>query len=214
MKNSFVILASICLASIQASASGIEGSIVYQTARPGAGYVPIYGLDAEHPTLSVAGDDLSLYSNRLPLLGDKYVAELWIGSASATESQLSPVRNSKAAFRTAVNAIYGNNNFHIPGSLGGDKITVQLRVWARHDGNRLLNSWDDVLRDPNAARGKSDLGHMILGNVSADGHPYVPQYLGNAIQGFGLSIVPEPSVTLLGAASFGALLLLRRGSRR
>lgn len=212
MKISLLVLAPLCLARIHASAAGIEGSLVYQTARPGHGLVPIYDIDPDHPTLSVSGDDLALYANRRPVLGDQYVAELWIGPSWATEFDLVPVLNGKSVFRDTVNAIIGNNNLHIPGSLGGDMIAVQLRVWASHDGNLLLNTWDDVLNDPKARRGTSDLGHVYLGNISANGYPYIPQYLGTAIHGFGLFVIPEPNMMLTGLGSLGGLLFLRRRS--
>ncbi|MBL9171581.1 MAG: hypothetical protein JNN07_27870 [Verrucomicrobiales bacterium] len=186
---------------------GVVGSIIYHTARGAGKVVPIYGIDPLDPTYSVQGDNLALYARRSPVYGTDYWAELWVGPARATETGLSPVPSSLVHFRDDVSAIRGRGSLSIPGTLGGDEMTFQLRVWAARSANGdLINSWADVLTHHDVPRGLSLLTPLVLGNVAADQHLYLPQNLAFHLQGFGLFIVPEPhalSLLALGAVAVG-----------
>lgn len=185
---------------------GVVGSIIYHTARGAGKVVPIYGVDPLDPTYSVQGDNRALYARREPLYGEDYWAELWVGPARATANGLTPVPGSLVHFREDVSAINGKGSLPIPGTLGGDEMTFQLRVWAaRSPNDELINTWADVLTHDNVPRGVSALTTLILGNVSADRHLYIPQNLAFHLQGFGLFIVPEPhtlALLLVGASAF------------
>lgn len=202
------------LGATVASSQGVVGSIIYHTARGAGKVVPIYGIDPLDPTYAVQGDNRALYARREPLYGDDYWAELWVGPSRATESGLTPVPGSLVHFRDDVSAIRGMGNLPIPGTQGGDEMTFQLRVWAAESANgELINTWADVLTHDNVPRGVSSLTHLVLGNVSADRHLYIPQNLAFSLQGFGLFIVPEPhslALLLLGAAAFSGWRWKRR----
>ena len=196
---------------------GILGSIIYHTARGGGKVVPIFGVDPLDPTYAVQGDNRALYARREPLYGADYWAELWAGPAGATESGFSAVPGSLVHFRDDVSAINGKGSLLIPGSLGGDEMTFQLRVWAsRSPDGEFVNTWTDVLNHNNVPRGVSRLTRLVLGNVSADRHLYLPQNLAFSLEGFGLFIVPEPgalTLFLLGGSVVSAWRWSRRSGR-
>lgn len=190
-----------------AGAQGIEGNIYYQTALGGGKFVPIYGMDPLNPTYQVQGNNRALYAGREPVYGVEYWAELWAGPTSATEAGLVAVPGSRVHFRDDVSAIRGVRNLYIPGTLGGDDVTLQLRVWAATSlGGQAMESWDRVLNTADAPRGWSPLTHVIMGNVSADRKLYLPSNLAFSLEGFGLFIVPEPEplalLPLLAALAF------------
>ncbi|MBI1839571.1 MAG: hypothetical protein HYR88_01815 [Verrucomicrobia bacterium] len=193
--------------NIGSFAQGITGALLYQTARFGGKAVPIYNYDPSDPTYEVHGENRALYARRDPVLGTGFWAQLWTGPSRATEAGLSAVPLSLVHFRENLSAIQGDNAFKIPGTLGGDEITIQLRVWAAVSlSGKPASSWQDVIDMPDVPRGKSRLATIVLGNISADNKPYIPPNMAFALEGFGLYIVPEPSVLPL--AGLGALGLL------
>ncbi len=211
------LLIACCVVGLEllSNAQSPVGSLIYQTARFAGKAVPIYGVDPTDPTYQVHGDNLALYARRQPVLGADYWAELWVGPESATEAGLSPVSGTRVHFREDISAIRGIDSLGIRGTLGGDIVTVQLRVWAATSGGRPISKWNDVLADPSAPRGTSNLSRIVLGNISADGHPFIPQLLSYSLQGFGLYVVPEPTgYAALGLGLTGLHLLHRHRPKR
>ena len=201
--------------NVSSFAQGITGALMYQTARFGGKAVPIYSYDPSDPTYEVHGENRALYARRDPVLGTGFWAELWTGPSRATEAGLSRVPLSLVHFRENLSAIQGNNAFKIPGTLGGDEITIQLRVWAAVSlSGRAALSWQDVIDMPDVPRGKSKLATVVLGNASADNLPFIPPNMAFAIEGFGLYIVPEPAaLTLAGLSGLGLLGIFARRAR-
>ena len=205
----YVFACCLLSAGMSAHAQGTVGALIYQTARFSGKAVPIYGVDPNDPTYAVRGDNLAFYARREPVLGNGYWAELWAGPQSATEAGLAPVPGSKVHFRDDISAIRGSDNLRLPGTFGGDIVTLQLRVWTTFYDGRDLSSWLDVLVEPGAPRGTSSLTRMTLGNISADGHIFLPELLSFHLEGFGLYIVPEPATCLPLSLGLGLLGLSR-----
>ena len=179
---------------------------MYVTARFGGKVVPIYGVDPLNPTFAVHGENRALYARRDPLFGKDYWAELWGGPNNATAAGLSRIEGTLVHFYDTISAIKGSNNLRLQGTLGGDRMTLQLRVWAAMtDAGVAVDSWDLVENLPNLARGTSDPIHVVLGNVSAKGEIFIPPNLAFAFEGFGLYTVPEPSSLALFLLATGAL---------
>jgi len=209
MKKLFVTLAMASLAA-GAFAQGTVGSLTYQTTAGVGKEKYIYGVNPSDPAAIVHGNDAALYTGRELLTGTGYWAELWSGAVGAGEGDLRAVPNSLVNFRTGATAglIQGKSGLEIPGTHGGDKVSLQLRVWGPG-----ATTWAEVLTKPEVARGTSNIiPSWELGGVNLQNAPFVGQ--GNIAAGlekFGLyTVVPEPSVIALGALGIGALLLRRR----
>lgn len=209
MKKLFVTIAMASLAA-GAFAQGTVGSLTYQTTAGVGKEKYIYGVNPTDQAAQVHGNDEALYTGRTKLDGAGYWAELWYGAAGAAEADLKAVAGSLVNFRTGTTSglIAGKSKLEIPGTLGGDKVTLQLRVWAA-----AATSWADVLTKPEVARGASSLiTNWELGGVDAQNGPHVGSgNIATGLEKFGLyAVVPEPSVVALGALGIGALLLRRR----
>lgn len=209
MKKLFVTLAMASLA-VGAFAQGTVGSLTYQNTAGVGKEKYVYGVNPSDPGAIVSGNDAALYTGRELLSGTGYWAELWYGATGAAEADLKAVAGSLVNFRTGTTAglIQGKSKLDIPGTLGGDKVTLQLRVWGAN-----ATSWADVLTKPDVGRGKSNLIlNWELGGVDKDNGPHIGSgNIATGLEKFGLyTVVPEPSVVALGALGIGALLLRRR----
>lgn len=206
MKKLFVTLA---FAGMAAGAFALDGSLTYQNTEGVGKEKYIFGVDASDPGASKNGGVLADYASRAKIDGSGYWAELWYAAGSGkSEGDLAPVAGSRVEFRTGTTAglLKGIAKLSIPGTLGGDHVTLQLRVWDNKGGT--ITSWADA---QSVAHGKSNLiADFQLGGVDGTGAPVLGDgNISKKLEYFGLSI-PEPSVVALGALGLGALLLRRR----
>lgn len=146
-------------------------------------------------------------SRQNKLEGSGYTAELWFAPApGALESSLAPVPGSQVGFRTGASAglIQGKSKLDIPGTFGGDIVTLQLRVW-NNDGGKFA-TWaqavekvaGNVFEYGLEGLDQNGVQHEVIGNVS------------DGMSGNLFLICPEPSVVTLSLLSLGLLRLRRR----
>lgn len=190
-----------------------EGSFSFQP-KIGVGHEPflVFGVDPQHPEVALNGGSLSDYAARPKLEGEGYSAELWYGlGAAQLDSSLRPLTGARVGFDTGSRAglPLGLGAVGVPGTLGGDHITLQLRVWDNMGGT--VQSWEAA---QNVAHGKSDLvSNFELGGVDATGAPVLGD--GNLylkLTYFGLAI-PEPSLVALGALGLALFRVSQRSIR-
>jgi len=199
MKKLFVTLA-ISTIAVGAFAQGTLGNLIYQNTLGPGKEKRVLGVDAANPTSAVLG------GTRAPVAAG-YWAELWVGADGSEKA----VDGSKVDFKTGATTaglINGKSNLTIPGTFGGDTVTLRLRVW-----DSSVASWAEIGRPENGnkARGESATFTLKLGGIAQDGSPAgAPINMATALQSFGLYVVPEPSVIALGALGLGALVLRRR----
>lgn len=201
MKKLFVTMA---LAGFAASsfAQGTVGAVGYSNTGKA-----IYGVKASDPLAQASGDAAD-YSGRDKLAGTTHTAELWYQVGAG---EWKAVANSQKGFATAAGAgLIRGGKTDIAGTIGGDLVNLQIRVWDNKGGT--VTSWAAVLANDNVARGMSGIiSNYQLGGADALNTPIVQKGLQTVgLQSFGLYIVPEPSVIALGALGLGALLLRRR----
>jgi hypothetical protein len=140
-------------------------------------------------------------SNPLTGPGAAYSAQLYLQGAGGTLTPLTPV----ATFRDAAAGATGNaalanrywvaQNVDVPGVQPGANATFVIRAW-----QTALGSYDAAT----AARGQSDPFVVAVG-----GGTLPPANL-TTLQSFGVTVVPEPSVIVLGVLGAAALALRRR----
>lgn len=204
MKKLLVTLAITGIA-MGAFAQGTVGGVQYQNTGGVGSERYVFGVDSAAPTSNVLGGTRDK-------VGAGYSAQLYYGAVGASEADLKAIDASLTTFKTGglAGLINGNSKLTIPGTLGGTKVVLQLRVW-----DSTVASWADVLRpeNNNKARGMSGLvsGYELSG-VDAQNAPHIGSgnLAKNGLTSFGLYIVPEPSVIALGALGLGALVLRRR----
>ncbi|MBI3871274.1 MAG: PEP-CTERM sorting domain-containing protein [Verrucomicrobia bacterium] len=212
MKKLFVTLA---FAGIAASSFGGAGNVYFSNIKDVTHTARIYGVDSTDSTKQAVGNSAD-YSNRGKLTGTGFTAELWIGTS---EADLHAVAKSQVTFALA--PLPGKTDLtgtFLKGGIskvdvdigGGHAAVVQVRAWDNAGGT--VNTWADLLKNDNLARGKSKLVNYNVAGIDDDGNPTSPakNLVDAGLESFGLYIVPEPSVVALGALGLGALLLRRR----
>lgn len=143
------------------------------------------------------------------LEGSGFLAQLYSGPVGTTEDKLVPT-GAIVDFRTNVAAGYlnvgANGSRVIPNVAVGESAVLQIRAWTASSGTNYEAALASF--DPNGRAGKSDMivvvtkPSLLLTPASMTG-----------LQPFAIvSVVPEPSVQLLGAAGL-ALLAIHRRSR-
>ncbi|MBL9168219.1 MAG: PEP-CTERM sorting domain-containing protein [Verrucomicrobiales bacterium] len=189
-----------CFFALAAIASHAQGSLTYQTTLGVGKEKYIFRCD---PSLPFG----SLYPG-IKLEGAGFTAELWYAMGEgAAESSLTAVPGSQVGFRTGSTAglINGKSKLDIAGTYGGDKVTLQLRVWNNEGGS--VTTWDKAFE-----KGLSNLFTHELSGVDASGSPKLGT--GSIANGLGFFVicVPEPSVVALGLLGLGSVLMARRRS--
>jgi hypothetical protein len=187
-----------CFFALAAISSHAQGSLTYQTTLGVGKEKYIFRCD---PSLPLG----SLYPG-IKLEGPGFTAELWYAAGEgAAESSLMPVPGSQVGFRSGTTAglIQGKPKLDIPGTYGGDKVTLQLRVWNNQGGS--VTTWDQA-----GDKGLSNLFTHELAGVRRDGG--VSLGSGSIANGLGYFVicVPEPSVVALGLLGLGSVLMARR----
>lgn len=174
----------------------------------------VFGPDPSDPTKTMVGGDISDYSGRAKIEGADWWAQLWYApGVGRADSELNSVPGSITEFQTgSVAGLYkGIAKLCIPGTLGGDHVTLQLRVWNNRGGTIL--TWEQALATQ-VASGKSNLmPDFILGGVESTGAPVLGDgSLQKYILNFGLAI-PEPSLTAQVALVTIWILRVRRSRK-
>lgn len=109
------------------------------------------------------------------LTGTEAYAQLWFAPASnATEDRLQPVPGSLTTFRSnnAAGLIVGVSRLLIPGTLGGDRITLQLRVWLNL--GLTVTNWETALQTTGTEPQKSNLiPSYTLAGLGPNSVPYL-----------------------------------------
>lgn len=146
--------------------------------------------------------------------GSGYSAELWYSRvAHAIESDLILLPGSQRALGRNGQILIGNLA-PLNGLYGGDLISLQVRVWDNLRGT--IQSWSQVLQDPEIARGVSKVvDEYELSGVGRNGEPYVGSGSIQVLRGpmTVAAVCPEPSSSLLIGLSLGALTLFFRTKR-
>ena len=187
-----------------------QGSLVYQNTLGAGKERYVFKFDPSAPTIARNGGRLSDYDAFLKVDGTGYYAELWWAPGeSQPQDCLKPVPGSIVTFRTGNTAglINGKAKLEIPGTLGGDIVTLQLRVW--NNQGQTVTSWEKAIE-----RGRSNLFNHELSGVDATGAPK----LGTGSIAHGLQYfctpIPEPSVCSLLSLALGVAFGVSEHSRR
>jgi hypothetical protein len=143
-----------------------------------------------------------------PLVGTNYVAQLYYGPQDADPSSLDPVPYAPAPFRPLTDTqpgTWAGGDRMLFGFFPGDTVTLQVRVW---DGN-LAASYEEA-----ATLGFLGTQHGVSDpfpfTIPAVGPPPFAWYIEN-FRGF--TLVPEPSVALLGIVGIAGLCFWRGRER-
>jgi hypothetical protein len=125
-------------------------------------------------------------TNNAPVVGTNFVAQLFYGASTASESSLVPVSSAPATFRSSTSPNPGTwfgGQRTLGGFGGGDLETMnlQVRVW----DITYASSWDEYLSHPQGLAGKSSVfSYTIIGTA-----PFATDM--QNFEGFSISI-PEP----------------------
>lgn len=183
-------LSCLCSTSIFA----LDGSLTYQTTLGVGREVYGFGVDPSDPLRALYGGTLADYASRPKLEGPNWWAQLWYAQGVGKgESDLAPVADSIVEFRTGKTAglINGKSKLFIPGTLGGDHVTLQLRVWNNQGGT--ISSWAEALAKFSVTGKSAVIADFVLTGVDASGAPVLGDMsLASKLQYFGTPI-PEPS---------------------
>lgn len=152
---------------------------------------------------------------RVAAEGSGYSAELWYGGTPGlAEQDLVVLPDSMSPLWLNGQILFGS--LSVPGSFGGDRISLQLRVWENLGGT--IKDWEQVLANPKAARGVSKvISDYELSGVSRDGQPILGGGSIYDVYGGGLvltAVCPEPSGPLLIGLSLGAVTVFFRRTHR
>lgn len=153
--------------------------------------------------------DLTLGGTMLE--GANFLAQLYSGPLGTSEDKLVPT-GAIVDFRTNIAAGYLNvgasGSRTIPNVVAGDSAILQIRAWTAASGG----TYEDAMAslDPNGRAGKSDM--IVV--VTKPSLLQTPVSM-TGLQSFAIvSVVPEPSVQLLGAAGLALLAIFRNSRKR
>lgn len=186
-----------------------QGSVVYHNTLGVGKERYVFKPDPSAPTVAKNGGALADYDAFYKVDGTGYYAQLWWAPGdSQPQESLKPVPGSIVTFRTGSTAglINGKSRLEIPGTFGGDIVTLQLRVWNNQE--QTITRWEDTFY-----RGGSNLFNHELSGVDATGAPRLGTgSIANGLQYFSF-VVPEPSASSLLCLAWcaGAWWARRRG---
>ena len=103
-------------------------------------------------------------SHRERIEGSNFYAQIWYATGgTASEESLVPL-SGVGQFNHLGLIHFKQENYQIFGTYGGDRISLQLRVWENQ--NQTLTSWEDALADVGNIHGSSplvaDFGELVL----------------------------------------------------
>lgn len=143
--------------------------------------------------------------------GVGYSAEVWLAIGDTSDAGELYSLGITGKFDDQGIIRFPGGRVYIPGGLGGDHITLQLRAWDNRGGT--ISSWQAAVADPSVASGASPLiRYLSLTGFDASGALVlgISNFYG-AHQAFLISAVcPEPSGwQLMGIAASVSLLVKR-----
>ena len=177
--KTFVLTCCLILAVVGAHA---QGSLTYQPSSGFGGRLVVLGCDGQRVS------------------GSGYTAELWFSPIDgATENSLVPVPGSQVSLASPDGP--GKSKLDLPGTYGGDRVTLQLRIWNNENGG--VSSWAAATE-----KGKSNLFIHELAGIDRAGSPKLGtgSIVGALQSPIQLYCVPEPSIIALGAIGFAWLM--------
>jgi hypothetical protein len=150
------------------------------------------------------GDRLVREASGIPLVGSNYFAQLYYGAVGANPSSLNPVTSLPARFRLPTHPLPGTwagGNRTLAGYVTGQTVTLQVRVW------------DGTIADTYEAAAALNFAGTQHG-VSAAFVYWIPE-VGGSFDSYmeefrGFTLVPEPSVALLGIVGIAGLYFARK----
>ena len=190
-----------------------QGSLSYQNTGGVGKEKYVFLPDPSYPLVARNGGTLPDYVGHSKVEGPGFYAQLWWAlGEDQPENCLMPVPGSVVTFRTGSTAglINGKSKLEIPGTFGGDLVTLQLRVWNNLGGT--LNTWEEAKSSNQTFWGLSGRFNYMLSGVARDGTPVVvPGNMSSAMSYFSIP-VPEPGLASLLTLGLGGLAW--RGRRR
>jgi len=196
-------LLAVGLSCITLGASA-QGTIYFANYVNGILLAPIFGVSPSSPTVQKRGQSplgipagTTEYDGAL-LNGSGYSVALYAGPKNTPANALQLV--STSAFRSASDndlpaGLWMPSAVSVPGVGPGQRVTVEIRAWDNKGGT--VNTWDQVLADPTAARGTSGafspLGILgaALGTIEGPGADSPLILVG--LTSFNIAMVPEPA---------------------
>jgi hypothetical protein len=159
---------------------------------------------ANHVAFNTPGDRLVRDTDGVPLVGTNYLAQLYYGPADASPSSLNPVTFAPSRFRLATTTLPGTwlpGTRTLSGFFPGDRVTLQVRVWdgmvaPTYEGAAAINF-------SGTQHGVSETFAYWVPVLGGEPDSYIEEFRG-------FTLVPEPSITLLGMIGIVGLCFWRR----
>lgn len=154
---------------------------------------------------------------RLLVAGSGYSAQVWYAVGDTTDPDaLRPLEVMVGTFNARGDLVFSPHSVTVPGTYGGDLLTLQIRAWDNMGGS--VQTWADAVSKTWVASGETSLirNWITLTGLREDGS----LYFGNSNFARGrpaftlVAVCPEPSGPLLIGLALGAgTLFLRRSTR-
>lgn len=217
MKKVFL---AVLLSGISLGASA-QGTILFANYVNGILLAPIFGVSPSEPFTQKRGQSplgipagSAQYDGAL-LNGSGYTVALYAGPKNTPADGLQLVATS--AFRQSSGndlpaGLWMPSAVSVPGVGSGQRVTVEIRAWDNKGGT--VNTWDQVLADPTAARGTSGafspLGVLgaALGTIEGPGADSPLILVG--LTSFNIAMVPEPALLGVCVLGLAGVFLARR----
>jgi hypothetical protein len=154
---------------------------------------------------SVPADRLVHSADGAPLVGTNYFAQLYYGALDSEPSSLTPVMFPPARFRPPGHSLPGTwagGTRTLTGFFPGQAVTLQVRVW---DGN-VAGTYEEAaaVNFAGTQYGVSLPFSYGIPPLGGDPDSYIENFRG-------FTLVPEPSIALLGIVGIVGLCFWRRG---
>jgi hypothetical protein len=156
-------------------------------------------------SFATSADRLVRDVSGMPLVGTNYLTQLYYGTPGSAEGSLVPVMSPPARFRSATTSFPGTwsgGTRTLQGFLAGNEVSLQVRVW----DSAASATWEQA-----AAIGFDGTEYGVSGVFSYVVPPGGPQGLFYIENFRGFTLVPEPSIALLGIVGIVGLYFWRRG---
>jgi hypothetical protein len=151
-------------------------------------------------------DRLVRDADGLPLVGTNYMAQLYYGPSGVSPSSLNPVTAAPAPFRPSGHmrpGTWAGGTRTLSGFFAGETVHLEVRVW----DSSLAASYEEALTlgFGNTQHGESSVFTYVI-PIPPD-----PSWFWDIDNFRGFTLVPEPSVALLGLIGIVGLYFWHRG---